>query len=153
MEGKGGAGGSRISDMDKKYFREIFEMNENAEKKIDSKRLFKIFEVVGFEPNEKQKKEFEEIFLKKPLIDFKGFLDIFSLKSNDQIDKTDVKNAFRLLSKEYTRENMISLTRVKELLQEMGLTDLEVVQLTSQLTGLRDSDDMIDFNAFVDSAF
>ena len=78
------------------------------------------------------------MFAKKPLLNFNDFLNIFTLKSNAQFNETDVKNSFRLLSKEYTREGMIKLDRVKEILIEMGLTDLEVVQLTTQLNSLCD---------------
>ena len=52
---------------------------------------------------------------------------MFSLKSNPQFSEVDVKNAFRLLSKEYDKPGMISLARVKEVLTEMGITDLEIV--------------------------
>ena len=49
-----------------------------------------------------------------------GFrLQIFSLKSNNQYNEVDVKNAFRLLSKEYDNPGMIKLDRVKEILAEM----------------------------------
>eukprot|EP00351_Strombidinopsis_sp_SopsisLIS2011_P003990 CAMPEP_0116870428 /NCGR_PEP_ID=MMETSP0463-20121206/318_1 /TAXON_ID=181622 /ORGANISM="Strombidinopsis sp, Strain SopsisLIS2011" /LENGTH=55 /DNA_ID=CAMNT_0004506919 /DNA_START=26 /DNA_END=193 /DNA_ORIENTATION=- len=50
-------GKTRITDMDKKYFREIFLLNA-VEEKIDYEGLCKIFEMVGFEPNEKQTLEF-----------------------------------------------------------------------------------------------
>ena len=64
-----------------------------------------------------------------------------------------MKNAFRLLSKEYVKDDMIKLERVKEILTEMGLTDMEVVQLTTQLTSLCDDQGYFDFNTFVSSAF
>ena len=79
--------------------------------------------MVGFQPNEKQTQEFDELFAKKPLLGFNDFLSIFSLKSNTQFNEIDVKNSFRLLSKEYTREGQIKLERVKEILVEMGITD------------------------------
>ena len=82
--------------------------------------------MVGFTPNDKQKVEFEELFAKKPALAFSEFLNIFSLKSNSQFNETDVLNSFRLLSKEYEREGMIKIDRVKEILLEMGINDLEV---------------------------
>ena len=127
---------TRISDMDKKYFREIFNLNaidDNGNttgperNKLNYEGLMKIFEMVGFEPNEKQKLEFDELFAKKPLLIFSDFLSIFSLKTNPQFNEIDVKNSFRLLSKEYVKEGHIKLDRVKEILIEMGVTDLEVV--------------------------
>ena len=126
---------ARISDMDKKYFREIFQLNAIDDEgndvgpnrdKLNLAGLNKIFEMVGFEPNEKQKQEFEEMFQKKPMINFGDFLNIFTLKSNAQFNEVDVKNSFRLLSKEYNKDGHIKLDRVKEILTEMGLTDLEV---------------------------
>ena len=65
---------TRISDQDKRYFREIFTLNQNADQKIDVNGLDEIFKMVGFTPNEKQKQEFEEIFAKKPALNFNEFL-------------------------------------------------------------------------------
>ena len=48
---------------------------------------------------------------------------------------------------------MITLDRVKEILTEMGITDLEIVQLTTQLSGLCDADGYFDFAKFVADAF
>ena len=62
-------------------------------------------------------------------------------------------NSFRLLSKEYEREGMIKIDRVKEILLEMGINDLEVTQLTTQLQSLQDSDGYFNFEEFVKSAF
>ena len=84
--------------------------------------------MVGFDPNPKQQQEFTEMFAQhNGSLNFNEFLNVFSLKSNPQFEKTDVKNAFRLLSKEYVHENMIKLDRVKEILTEMGITDMEIV--------------------------
>ncbi len=89
--------------------------------------------MVGFTPNEKQKIEFEELFAKKPTLGFTDFLGIFSLKNNSQFNEIDVKNSFRLLSKEYSKDGFIKLDRVKEILTEMGIPELEIIQLTAQL--------------------
>ena len=59
------------------------------------------------------------------------FLKIFTLKSNNYYNEVDVKNAFRLLSKEYDSPGYIKISRVKEILAEMGLSDIEIAQLTS----------------------
>lgn len=152
---------TRISDMDKKYFREIFNLNaiddqgnqtgENRDK-LNHEGLKKIFEMVGFQPNEKQSAEFEELFAKKPLLTFNDFLNIFNLKSSKEFNEVDVKNSFRLLSKEYEREGWIKLDRVKEILTEMGVTDMEVVQLTTQLNALTE-DGYFNFEEFVKDAF
>lgn len=49
---------SKISEMDKKYFREIFNLHARDEK-IDYEALCRIFEMVDFKPNEKQEAEFK----------------------------------------------------------------------------------------------
>ena len=67
------------------------------------------------------------MFDKNPKINFNEFLQIFSLKSNNQYNQTDVMNAFRLLSKEYDRPGWIKLDRVKEILAEMGLEDVDII--------------------------
>ena len=56
------------------------------------------------------------------------------MKGNNKYNEVDVKNAFRLLSREYEKPGMIKLDRVKEILAEMGLQDVEIMQLTNQLT-------------------
>ena len=123
----GGRGGkTKISEMDKKYFREIFNLHAQ-EDKITYEGLQKIFEMVDFKPNDKQNEEFQQMFAKKPEIGFADFLQIFSLKSNNQYNEVDVKNAFRLLSKEYDRPGWIKLERVKEILAEMGLDDVDII--------------------------
>ena len=65
---------SKISDMDKKYFREIFNLHANKEEKIDYEALCKIFEMVDFKPNEKQEVEFKQMFVKKDFLGFNGNL-------------------------------------------------------------------------------
>lgn len=45
-------GKGKISEMDKKYFREIFNLHAKDEK-IDMQGLANIFEMVDFKPNEK----------------------------------------------------------------------------------------------------
>ena len=126
-----------------------------SENRIDFEGLLSIFEMVGFEPNPKQRLEFEQMFAGQGTMNFKDFMNIFSLKSNPQFNRIDVKNAFRLLSKEYDddRAGQIKLDRVKEILTEMGITDMEIVQLTTQLQDLADKDGYINFEEFVDSAF
>ena len=109
--------------------------------------------MVDFKPNEKQDEEFKAMFVKKPEIGFNEFLQIFSLKSNNQYNEIDVKNAFRLLSKEYDRPGWIKLERVKEILAEMGLNDVDIIQLTNQLQSQCDNEGMFNFEEFVKSAF
>ena len=66
-------GKTKISEMDKKYFREIFNLHAKDDK-IDYEGLQKIFEMVDFKPNEKQNEEFKAMFVKKPEIGFNEFL-------------------------------------------------------------------------------
>ena len=55
MQGRGGK--TKISEMDKKYFREIFNLHAQDDK-INYEGLQKIFEMVDFKPNDKQNEEF-----------------------------------------------------------------------------------------------
>jgi Ca2+-binding EF-hand superfamily protein len=67
------AGKSKISELDKKYFREIFMLHADKESdKIDYEALGKIFEMVDFKPNEKQEVEFKKMFVKNDCISFNG---------------------------------------------------------------------------------
>ena len=50
-------------------------------------------------------KEFQKEFEIKKEMNFEGFLSLFTLKATPSFMPTDIKNAFRLLSKEYVREN------------------------------------------------
>ena len=74
--------------MDKKYFREIFNLEATvfegqSGKRIDYGRLENIFTMVGFEPTEKQTAEFKLMFEKTGgTMKFEEFLAVFSLKSN-----------------------------------------------------------------------
>ena len=61
---------TRISETDRRYFREIFALNQNADQKLDQKGLDEIFKMVGFTPNDKQKAGFDELFAKKPVLTF-----------------------------------------------------------------------------------
>ena len=145
---------SKISTMEQKYFREIFDLHAAKNNgKLTYPLLQELFEMVAFKPNEKQNEEFKEMFATKDEISFKEFLQIFSLKSNNQYNEIDVKNAFRLLSKEYEKPGWIKLERVKEILSEMGLSDIDIIQLTNQLKPLCDDKEMFNFEEFVKSAF
>ena len=147
-------GSNKITTMEQGYFREIFDLHASKnDGKLTYELLQELFEMVAFKPNEKQNEEFKEMFEKKEEINFKDFLSIFSLKSNNQYNEVDVKNAFRLLSKEYEKPGMIRLERVKEILAEMGLADVDIIQLTNQLNNLCDEHGMFDFESFVSSAF
>ena len=66
----------------------------------------------GFEPNQKQTAEFQLMFEQNG----------DTLNFNESINLS-----FRLLSKEYDKPGIISLARVKEVLTEMGITDLGIV--------------------------
>ena len=109
--------------------------------------------MVDFHPNEKQTEEFKSLFEKSEWIDFEQFLKIFTLRSNDYYNEVDVKNAFRLLSKEYERPGWIKVERVVEILKEMGLKEIEVVHLTTQLQNLEKEDGMFNFEEFVKDSF
>ena len=109
----------RQNEMDEKYFREIFHLNAevhpgHAERRIDFEGLLKIFDMVGFVPNPKQKQEFKDMFISHdPTVDvvtmnFRSFMQIFKLHTNS-FDIIDTKNSFRLISKEYEEDGMMKL--------------------------------------------
>ena len=56
---------------------------------------------------------------------------MLSLKNKEEFNAVDVKNAFRLLSKEYSsdRSGMIKLDRVHEILLEINVPEEEIEQL------------------------
>ena len=65
----------RIQEKDRRYFKEIFKLNSFkkqgfTEDLIDLEGLNKIFEMVGFTPNKKQEREFEEMFAQEGSITF-----------------------------------------------------------------------------------
>ena len=62
-------------------------------------------------------------------------------------------NAFRLLSKEYEKSGWIKVDRVREILKEMGLKEIEIVHLTTQLQNLEKEDGMFNFEDFVNDSF
>ena len=145
-----------MNNVENQYFREIFQLKScDANKsKLNRDGLNAIFEMVGFMPNDKQTQEFDEIFKKNPEITFTQFKQIFSLHNTSQFNSVDVKNAFSLLSREYNEPGMIKIDRLKEILSEMGITDLEIVQLTTQLHAFVDTKTgYFRYKEFVDSAY
>ena len=60
-------------------------------------------------------------------------MNIFSLKQNTEFSDVDVKNAFRLLSKEYAdgKSGMIKLERIQEILADIELDEEEIEQLVA----------------------
>ena len=122
-----------MNNVENQYFREIFALKscDTNKQKLNRDGLNAIFEMVGFMPNDKQTQEFDEIFKKNPEITFTQFKQIFSLHNTSQFNSVDVKNAFSLLSREYDNPGHIKIDRLKEILSEMGITDLEIVQLTT----------------------
>ena len=151
------SGGARMNNVENQYFREIFALKSvegSNKQKLNRDGLNAIFEMVGFVPNDKQNQEFDEIFKKTAEINFTQFKSIFSLHNTSQFNAIDVKNAFALLSREYEKPGEIKIDRLKEILSEMGITDLEIVQLTTQLHGFVDQKTgYFQYKAFVDSAY
>lgn len=90
---------------------------------------------------------------------FDDFLGLFKLKQTADFAPTDIKNAFRLLSREYVRENKISLQRIEEILAEQNLNEQEIQYLTKQfrekekVEKTSDGEYFIDFDELVNNAF
>ena len=79
----------RITDQDRKYFKEIFNLEarvipgKDQNMRVDHAALIRIFKMVGFEPNLNQSKEFAQMFEQSgDTLNFNEFLNVFSLKSN-----------------------------------------------------------------------
>lgn len=71
-----------ITDAEKKYFMDIFNLNarsttEGGVRRLDFDGLAKVFDMVGFEPDEKQMKEFGDLFARKKEMTFEEFLQVF----------------------------------------------------------------------------
>ena len=66
------------------------------------------------------------MFEKKKEINFKEFLQIFALKTNNKYNEIDIKNSFRYLSQEYSKPGWIKVDKVRELMSEMGFKDEDI---------------------------
>ena len=109
---------------------------------------------MGFQPDEEQKNDFKQMFARcGGTFNFNDFLSIFSMNSNPDYSEVEVKNSFRLLSKEYGRTDQMTIDRVRQILQEMGMEEPEIDIITSELQAECDEDGYFDFNKFVSQAF
>ena len=154
--GSGARADAKLNDLDKNNLTEIFKLEARTWKhnRVNLNGLNRIFKTVGFEPNVKQISVFKELIeANGGTINHQMFLSVFDLKKNKGFKEIDIRNAFRLLSKEYDRPGMVSLSRVREFFNEMGLSELEIVQLTTQLQPLCGVDGYFDFEDFVTKAF
>ena len=68
------------------------------------------------------------MFATQERITFDNFLQIFNLKLEDYTI-TDVKNAFKLLAGD--DDKLISLDKIKSILERNGLSDMEIIFLTN----------------------
>ena len=146
------------------YFKSIFDLEARSyegykanETRIDFPAFSRIFKMIGYEPNARQLQEYNQMFEdNNGTINLSDFLTIFSLKQSSQFTDIDVKNAFRLLSKEHGHGNKIKLVRVKEILKEMGMNDQEIDMLTTEMNEMvemlenRDSNNKVIKEAYID---
>ena len=67
------------------------------------------------------------------ILNFDQFINIFSLKQNTEFSDVDIKNAFRLLSKEYSdgKSQLIKLERIQEILADIDINEAEIEQLVA----------------------
>jgi Ca2+-binding EF-hand superfamily protein len=130
----------QIDEREKRYFYEIFNLNvmRNEDgsamkvKQINEAGLNQIFSMIGFTPNKQQQAEFKSVLAQKgDTLRFDDFIRMLSLKDSSEFSDVDIKNAFRLLSREYRddKQNMIKLDRVQSILLELGLPEDEVDHL------------------------
>jgi len=67
---------------------------------------------------------------------------IFNLKLEDYTI-TDVKNAFKLLAGD--DDKLISLEKIKNILEKNGLSEMEVIFLTNQLSHHTEGNNMVNY--------
>ena len=122
-----------LTELDQRNLVEIFKLEARnwPNNRVNMRGLMSIFKTVGFEPNQKQISVFQELLdANDGSINQHMFLTVFDLKKNKGFKEIDVRNAFRLMSREYDRPGWVSIARVREFFYEMGLSELEIVQLT-----------------------
>lgn len=122
---------------------------EKSDNKINVKGLKELFKLIDYKTTEEQFADIQQqLFSKKKRITFEDFLQIFNLKLEDYTI-TDVKNAFRLLAGE--DDNLISLKKIKDILEKNGLSDMDIIFLTNQLMQHTDGNNMVKYQEFLSS--
>ena len=114
--------------------------------------------MVDFHPNEILQREISGWFSRQKEtereISYDQFMKLFSLRTNPAVKQADVKNAFRMLCKDYgEKDNMIHKNRRKEILEEIGLDAVEVSSLVGQLEQDLTKDGYLNFEDFVDRQY
>ena len=144
------------------HFRQIFNSMAVDQKapvpRVTQEKLEKIFEMVDFHPNEILQREISGWFSRQKEtereISYEQFMKLFSLRSNPAVKQADVKNAFRMLCKDYgEKDNLIHKNRIKEILEEIGLDSVEVSSLVAQLETDFTKDGFLNFEDFVDRQY
>eukprot|EP01017_Pseudomicrothorax_dubius_P032717 TRINITY_DN430_c0_g1_i1.p1 TRINITY_DN430_c0_g1~~TRINITY_DN430_c0_g1_i1.p1 ORF type:complete len:145 (-),score=46.27 TRINITY_DN430_c0_g1_i1:118-552(-) len=127
---------------------EIFKLCAK-EGKLNKEGLEQMFTMIDYKLPEDQMAEiYVKLFSKKEWVSFEDFLKIFQLKLTDYT-LTDVYNAFRVLAKD--DDKYIKLSKIKKILEEHNLTEIEVIFLTNQLLPYTDGKGNVDFNEFLKS--
>jgi len=138
-----------ISHSQKQAFREIYKLVAGESQKLDKEGLNQIFKLIDYQVSEKQLQDFhQKLFNKKDTIDFNEFMKIFSLKMNDYT-ATDVRNAFKLIAKD--DDQLIPLSKIKDIMQKNGMSEMEILFLTNQLMAHTDSDGNLKYQEFLQS--
>ena len=145
-----------------KHFEEMFRImsydKSMSQPKISQQKLEELFKIVDFKPNDTLQKEMTNYFSKKKEgekeITFEEFRKLFSLKENTELPKIKVKNAFRMLSKEYgDKDGLIHRSRIKDLLEEIGVDAVEAAALVGQLEAEFRPDGYLDFETYIDKQY
>lgn len=159
---------SKPREPDMKNFFEMFKIQSTqsseakmSNPKVTQEKLEELFKMVDFKPNETLRKEITNYFTKKrdgeKEITYDDFLKLFSLKENTELPKVRVKNAFRMLCKEYSSDKdeprTISYKRLSDLLDEIGVEEVEKAALLGQLKDEFNDKQIMDFDDYIERQY
>lgn len=133
---------------DRDAFRDVFNaVSKNKDGKINKEELADLFRLIDYKMGEGQ---FEEIcaklFGKKDTIVLEDFMKLFVIKPTDYT-LTDVVNAFKLLAKD--DDKFIKMSKIKKILEKSGLSEMEIIFLTSQLSGYTNTEGKVNYQDFL----
>ena len=132
-----------VNSVHQQAFQEIFNLIANkpellekegkkpgeGDNKINEEGLKELFKLIDYKTTDEQFKDIcKQLFATNERITFDNFLQIFNLKLEDYTI-TDVKNAFKLLAGD--DDKLISLDKIKSILERNGLSDMEIIFLTN----------------------
>ncbi len=152
-----------VNTVHQQAFQEIFNLIANkpellekegkkpgeGDNKINKEGLSELFKLIDYKTTEEQFNDIcKQLFAVNERITFDNFLQIFNLKLEDYTI-TDVKNAFKLLAGD--DDKLISLDKIKSILERNGLSDMEIIFLMNQLSTHCEGNNMVRYMDFLQS--